>query len=65
MQRSLTLKNLYDKKFKTFDFDGVWFDTMKKTETNGAWLVFGKEKNGKTWFTLKLAEYLSRFEKTL
>lgn len=65
MQRSLTLKNLYDKKFKTFDFDGVWFDTMEKPETNGAWLVFGKEKNGKTWFTLKLAEYLSRFEKTL
>jgi len=65
MARSLTIKNLYDKKFKTFDFDGVWKDTMGQPERNGAWLVYGAEKNGKTWFSLKLAEYLSKFEKTL
>ncbi|MDB0601108.1 hypothetical protein [Tenacibaculum maritimum] len=65
MARSLTIKNLYDKKFKTFDFKGVWQDTMGKPEVNGAWIVYGAEKNGKTWFSLKLAEYLSGFGKTM
>jgi predicted ATP-dependent serine protease len=65
MARSLTIKNLYDKKFKTFEFDGVWLDTMGTPEVNGAWLVYGAEKNGKTWFSLTMAEYLSKFAKTL
>lgn len=65
MGRSLTVKNLYDKKFKTFDFRGVWRDTMGTPEVNGAWIVYGAEKNGKTWFSLKLAEFLSTFDKTL
>ncbi len=65
MARALNTKNLFDKKFKTFDFDGVWKDTIGEPETTGAWIVYGNEKNGKTWFSLKLAEYLSRFMKTL
>lgn len=65
MARSLTIKNLYDKKYKTFAFDGVFKDTMGTPEKKGAWLIYGAEKNGKTWFALKFAEYLSKFEKTL
>ncbi len=65
MARTLTLQNLYDKKFKTFPFTGIWKDTMGQPETSGAWIVYGAEKNGKTWFALKLAEYLSSFEKTI
>ncbi len=65
MSRTLTLKDLYDKKFKTFSFTGIWAETMGQPETCGAWIVYGAEKNGKTWFSLKLAEYLSSFEKTM
>lgn len=63
--RNRTIKNLYDQKFSTFPFEGVWQATIGQPETNGAWLVYGAEKNGKTWFALCLAEYLSSFASTL
>lgn len=65
MNRALTVKNLYQKKFDTFPFDGIWMDVFGKPSTNGIWLVYGKEKNGKTWGTLLLADYLSKFERVL
>jgi len=65
MSRSLTVKNLYDKKFKTWPFSGVFQKAMDNPETSGIWLVYGPEKNGKTWFSLMLAKYVSSFERTL
>ena len=65
MMRNKTIKNLYDKRFKSFAFEDHWADVMGEPETNGAWLIYGAEKNGKTWFTLHLAEYLSSFARTL
>ncbi|MDX1350242.1 MAG: hypothetical protein R3279_08345 [Putridiphycobacter sp.] len=63
--RTKSVKNVLSKKFKTFDFKGFWLDVFGKPEQNGVWLIYGLEKNGKTWFTVKLAEYLSTFGKTL
>lgn len=65
MSRTLTVKNLYDKKFKTWPFSGIFQKAMDMPETNGVWLVYGPEKNGKTWFALMLAKYISSFERTL
>ena len=65
MGRSLTLGNLYNKKVKTFEFSGIWKEVLGDPEKKGIWLVWGKDKNGKTWFSLKLADYLSEFEKVL
>lgn len=65
MSRTLTVKNLYDKKFRTFPFEGLYAKAMDMPETSGAWLIYGGEKNGKTWFALMLAGYISRFERTL
>ncbi|GIJ93395.1 hypothetical protein CAPN002_06130 [Capnocytophaga stomatis] len=56
---------LLEKKYKTFAFDGVWLDTMGTPEVSGFWIIYGAEKQGKTWFALKLAEYLSKFENVL
>lgn len=64
MRRAATAKNIYDKKQETFEFDGVWQETFGNPETNGAWLVWGPEKNGKTWITLMLTNYLSGFART-
>lgn len=64
MSRMLTIKNIYDKKFRTFSFDGVWKDTIGEPEQAGFWLIYGAEKNGKTWFSIKLADYLSKFART-
>ncbi|PIB28887.1 hypothetical protein BFP77_08195 [Maribacter sp. 4U21] len=65
MGRTLNLKNLYAKKFSTFAFTGIWKTVMGLPETCGIWIIYGIEKNGKTWFCLMLAEYLSQFARVL
>ncbi|RWX03395.1 P-loop NTPase family protein [Flavobacterium cerinum] len=65
MSRALTVKNLYQKKFETFEFDGPWKEVFGNPSRSGIWLIYGKEKNGKTWGTLLLADYLSKFERVL
>lgn len=65
MARVKTIKNLYDKKHRTLDADGIWGDVLGEPESHGAWLIWGPEKNGKTWFTVKLADYLSRHMRVL
>lgn len=65
MARALTVQNLYDKKFKTFEFTGLWEEVFGCPSTTGIWLLYGKDKNGKTWGTLLITDYLSQFEKVL
>ena len=65
MTRTLSVNNLYSKKFKTFPFEGIFKEVFGEPTKNGIWLIYGKEKNGKTWGTLKIAEYLSEFEQVL
>ncbi len=65
MARAISIKTLFEKTFKTFDFDGIWLDTLGNPEKGGVWIIYGNEKNGKTFFALKLAEYLSKFENVL
>lgn len=65
MGRSLTLKNIYDKKYKVLPLEGEWQRAMGEPEHNGIWLLYGKDKNGKTWFALKLADELSKGERVL
>ena len=52
-------------KFKTFPFTGIFQKAMAQPEQSGAWIIWGAEKNGKTWFALKLADYISRFTRVL
>lgn len=63
MRRAKTTQNLYDKKHTEFEFDGIWKETFGNPDTGGAWLIWGDEKNGKTWVTLIMANYLSGFRK--
>ena len=63
MGRALNVRNLFAMKHELFQLDGIWHDTIGSPERNGAWLIWGSEKNGKTWFTLLLSNYLSDFEK--
>jgi len=65
MSRSLSIKNLYAKKFQQFEFDGLYKTAMGNPESNGIWIIWGREKNGKTWWALKLANYLSKQTKVL
>lgn len=65
MSRALTLKNLYDKKFETYDFEGVFKEIFGTPSRSGLWLIYGKEKNGKTWGTLLLFDLLTKFQRGL
>lgn len=63
--RAMSIKNLYDKTHNTFAFDGEYLQVFGTPEQNGVWLVYGAEKNGKTWAALLLANYLSKFNHVL
>lgn len=61
MSRALSVSNIYKKQHETFPFEGVYKEVFGQPSTNGIWLIYGKEKNGKTWGTLLLADYISKF----
>lgn len=61
----LSARNLYDMKHSCFDFDGQWLGIFGNPPKNGVWSIQGREKHGKTAFTLSLVKYLSNFEKVL
>lgn len=61
--RAVTIKGLLDKKFKLFDFTGLWQTIFGNPEKGGIWIVYGDEKNGKTLFAIILAFFLSKFER--
>lgn len=65
MKRTITIRNIYDKDYETLLLDGIWAEVLGEPESNGAWLIYGRDKNGKTWLALMLALYLSRQKKVL
>jgi len=67
MTRLLTARNVIDKKIT--DRHRIAHEIIAKAigdaERKGCWLIYGFEKNGKTWFTLILAKALAVFEKVV
>jgi len=59
MSKALSIQNLYSKSFQTLRIEGDWSDVLGEPEANGAWLIWGKDKNGKTQCALQLAKLLS------
>lgn len=67
MPRSLTIKNLLDKKpGKKVQFTN---EALKRAigpaTLRGCWLIYGAEKNGKTWMALKIAKELAKYERVV
>lgn len=61
-KRSLTTKNLFDKKpGNRVQFASPIFEELigEAAELKGCWLIYGPEKNGKTWLSLRLARDLA------
>ena len=65
MARSLTTSNLFDKKpGAVVQFvNQLLQQAIGEAEAKGCWLIYGPEKNGKTWFALQLAKELAKFLK--
>lgn len=62
-KRALTVQNLYSKRYKTYEFSGIFKEVFGQPSIHGIWLIYGKDKNGKTWGTLLIVNYLSQFAK--
>lgn len=65
MARTLSVKNIYSQSFTTLDMGSEYGQAFGEPSDNGIWLIYGKEKNGKTAFALQLAKYMSTQKKTL
>ncbi len=65
MKRAYSIKDLNKLRFKVMDFDGQWLASIGKPELSGSWIIWGNSGNGKTMFTLQLANYLSKFGRVL
>lgn len=63
--RAINTSTLYQKVYKTLAFTGRWLKIFGTPELRGVSIIYGKEKNGKTTFALKLAEFLSSLTKVL
>lgn len=63
MGRTISVKELLQKQYITYDFNELWTDTLGKPERNFRMLVWGLPKNGKTTFCIQLAKYLTEFGK--
>ena len=65
MARSLTTKNLFEKKGgKPIQFfNEILRAVIGAATIMGCWIIYGSEKNGKTWFALWIAKQLSMFER--
>lgn len=64
-KRALTVRNVFDARNESMPLDGVWVSAFGKQDFGGAWLIYGREKNGKTTFALMFARYLSQKESVL
>lgn len=64
-KRALTTRNVFDAKNEPLPLDGAWLSAFGEQDFGGAWLIYGREKNGKTTFALMFARYLSRKEPVL
>ncbi|EOA54205.1 hypothetical protein HMPREF1214_04169 [Bacteroides sp. HPS0048] len=65
MARTLSVKNLYSQRFTILPIKGLYESSFGQPSDNGIWLIYGKEKNGKTTFALQLADYLSTLKRVL
>jgi predicted ATP-dependent serine protease len=65
MSRSLTTKNLFNKKQgkKIQLTNPKLAELIGNADAKGCWIIYGPEKNGKTWFTLRLARDIARNQK--
>ena len=61
--RALTTRNIFEMKHTLLPLQGIWKEALGDfVENNGIWIIYGREKNGKSTFALQLAKHLNTIE---
>lgn len=64
--RAYTVSSIMSRKMRILELQGVWLEAFGKPERDGkVWIIYGAEKQGKTWFAMLFAEHLSNTEPVL
>jgi len=61
----MSSRDLKDYRYDNYDFDGKWLDLIGKPAKKFHMMVYGRPKQGKSYFCFDLAQYLSNFGKVL
>ena len=61
----MSSRDLKDYRYDNYDFDGKWLDLVGKPAKKFHMMVYGRPKQGKSYFCFDLAHYLSNFGKVL
>lgn len=65
MTRAVSVTELLNTKFNYMPFDGEWLESFGEPEMSGTWIIWGSSGNGKTTFILRLAKYLTNFDRVI
>ena len=61
----MSSRDLKDYRYDCYEFDGKWNDLVGKPSKKFHMMVYGRPKQGKSYFCFDLAQYLSNFGKVL
>lgn len=61
----MSSRDLKDYRYDSYDFEGKWEDLVGKPAKKFHMMVYGRPKQGKSYFCFDLAQYLSNFGKVL
>lgn len=65
MKRAISVRDILDKKYETFPFEGKWRDAFDTPERQGVWFIWGNSGNGKTSFVMQLCKELCRYDRVV
>lgn len=61
----MSSRDLRDYRYDQYEFEGKWYDLVGKPGKKFHMMVYGRPKQGKSYFCFDLAQYLSNFGKVL
>lgn len=65
MKRALSVKDILDKRYRTFPFEGKWREAFGEPERAGVWFIWGNSGNGKSSFVMQLCKELCKYDRVL
>lgn len=63
MKRAISVKDILDKRYNTFPFEGKWKEAFAQPERVGVWFVWGNSGNGKSSFVMQLCKELCKYDR--